>query len=196
MAAAAQLKSFVRRKADGGVDRFVAMMLPAAPPRAAGEEGAGAGAGAGEGAAPLDPGVSVPAAALQGDYQWVREYDSQVRYDERGQTFLFRLAGDHVGYSDLSTKVALRKRKRGGGGGGGGGDEDDAFLQPEKFVLALPGAEGPAGGGEAQGEEGGEAGQDPMETALEPAAAAAAAAGERPQAATLHDVFGSDDDDV
>jgi hypothetical protein len=36
-----------------------------------------------------------------------------------------------------------------------------------------------------------------METALEPAAAAAAAAaGERPQAATLHDVFGSDDDDV
>jgi RNA polymerase II-associated factor 1 len=130
-AAAAQLKSFVRRRADGGADRFVALMLPRPPaPLLAAADGAPGGA--------LEGGV--PPEALAGEYAWVREYESAVRYDASGQTFLLRLGAGAAGYADLNTRVALRKRKRGGGGGaGGGGEEDDGgFLQPEHFVLALP----------------------------------------------------------
>lgn len=73
---------------------------------------------------------------LTGNYEWIREYDSKVRYDDLGQTFLFRLAGNHVGYADLNTKVVLKKRKRGGVDDVYGGEED-AFLQPERFILRL-----------------------------------------------------------
>lgn len=40
-------------------------------------------------------------------------------------TFLFRRTHDRVGYHDLNTKLALRKRKR-------GALEGESFLQPEK----------------------------------------------------------------
>ena len=72
----------------------------------------------------------------------------QVLYKERGQTYLFRLAQGHLAYSDLNTKVVLKKRKRGRAGSGSAGDGDDAFLQPEKFVLVLPSGS-PAGQEEA-----------------------------------------------
>jgi hypothetical protein len=71
-AQAAQLKSFARRRSDGSVDRFVAFMLPAVPPTGA------------EGEV-----VGIEAATLQGDYEWIREYDSQVRYDEKGKGLTF-----------------------------------------------------------------------------------------------------------
>jgi RNA polymerase II-associated factor 1 len=150
-AAAAQLKSFVRRRADGGADRFVALMLPRPPaPLLAAADGAPDGA--------LEGGV--PPEALAGEYAWVREYESAVRYDASGQTFLLRLGSGAAGYADLNTRVALRKRKRGAGGGAGGGEEeeDGGFLQPEHFVLALPEeGDAPAAAAEEKAEEKAEA---------------------------------------
>ena len=122
---ASQLKSFSQKRADGSKDQFVAYLLPSAPPPAAPAAASSGGA------------VCIAAADLRGDYEWVREYDSQVRYDERNQTYLLRMGTEYVGYSDLNTKVGLRKRKRGSARGGGGG-EDNVFLQPEKFILELP----------------------------------------------------------
>jgi RNA polymerase II-associated factor 1 len=186
---ASQLKSFVRKKADGGQDRFVAWLLPKNPPPAALESENANGA------------LAMRANQLCGDYEWVREYDSQVRFDEKNQTYLLRLGKDYVGYSDLNTKVSLRKRKRGAAGRGGRGeegDEDDAFLQPEKFVLELPEG-GDAGGEEAgaavvagAGEEEEEEGAQAMEVDTgEDAPSAAAAA----KTDLMKSVFGSDDDE-
>lgn len=126
---ASQLKSFIKRKSDGSQDRFVAFLLPLN--NSVGidsEDGSGEDNKAGEAV------VSIRAEHLCGDYEWIREYDSQVRFDERGQTYLFRIGKDHIGYSDLNTKVVLRKRKRGSRDGEG----DDQFLQPEKFILEFP----------------------------------------------------------
>lgn len=54
-------------------------------------------------------------------------------------TYLFRFAGDHVGYHDLNTKLALRKRQR-----ATRADDDEQFLQPEKVRRAVfLGGEGP-----------------------------------------------------
>lgn len=108
---AIQLKSFAQRRPDGGLDAFVALLLPA--------DLAALPAVDPEGHEGLTP------AQLQGDYDWVREYDSVVQYDEKRSTFLFRRAGDTIGYSDLNTKLTLRKRKR-------AALEGERFLQPEK----------------------------------------------------------------
>lgn len=71
----AQLKSLAMRKANGNMDRFVAFMLPLDVENAANtEEDNGA--------------VNIPAEQLQGDYEWIREYDSAVRYDEKRKYFL------------------------------------------------------------------------------------------------------------
>jgi len=121
---AAQLKSFVRRRANGSLDRFVSLMLPRKAPVPASGDAAQGGS------------VAISATDLCGDYDWVREYDSTVRYDERGQTYLFRVTKDYVGYQDLNTKVGLRKRKR--ATSKAKDEEEDAFIQPEKFVVALP----------------------------------------------------------
>lgn len=136
-AAGLQLKSFKQRSGSGHVDHFVAGLALQEP--------------AVEGA----PGAE----ALEGSYKWLREYDSNVRYDSKSEfdawrgfvrnaghirvhltsfpasfadaTFLFRFAEDHVAYHDLNTKLALRKRQR-----AVRGDDEDAFLQPEKVLHA------------------------------------------------------------
>lgn len=113
------LKSFARQRADGKTDKFVAYLVPQKLRQVAQQADAGGG---------------VPAEALQTDYEWVREYDQQVKYDAKDQTFLFRFAADHVGYHDLNTKLLLRKRKRQQFEG-----EAEDFVPPEKVVLRLPG---------------------------------------------------------
>jgi RNA polymerase II-associated factor 1 len=192
---ASQLKSFVRKKADGGQDRFVAWLLPKNPPPAASTDDNAHGA------------LAITAPRLCGDYEWVREYDSQVKFDEKNQTYLFRLGKEYVGYSDLNTKVALMKRKRGAAGRKSGGgqrdDEEDAFLQPEKFILELE--EGGHAGEkeeeerhheEAGGEEEHEQGAQAMEVDnVEAAAAAGGAASGGHKIDIMKNVFGSDDED-
>ncbi|KAL4519355.1 hypothetical protein Ndes2526B_g00452 [Nannochloris sp. 'desiccata'] len=187
---ASQLKSFVRKKADGGQDRFVAWLLPKNPPPAASANDNANGA------------LAITAKQLCGDYEWVREYDSQVRFDEKNQTYLFRLGKDYVGYSDLNTKVSLRKRKRGAAGRnvGGGGDEEDAFLQPEKFILELEEG-GQAGGTEAQRqheagavlEDAGGEEEDAQTVEVDNEEDVEAAAAQKTD--LMKNVFGSDDED-
>lgn len=63
---AVQLKSFAQRRPDGSLDRFVALLLPRDVAALATRQG------------------PVAAAELQTDYDWVREYNSAVRYDEKG----------------------------------------------------------------------------------------------------------------
>lgn len=64
-AQAVQLKSFAQRKSDGQLDRFVALLVPSGTLPAGPDSGA------------------LSARQLQGDYEWVREYDSSVRYDDK-----------------------------------------------------------------------------------------------------------------
>jgi RNA polymerase II-associated factor 1 len=189
---ASQLKSFVRKKSDGGQDRFVAWLLPKNPPPAAtNTEETSGGA------------VAITAKQLCGDYEWVREYDSQVRFDEKNQTYLFRLGRDYVGYSDLNTKVSLRKRKRGAagrgrGGGGGSDDDDDPFLQPEKFILEVPEEQEEEEGQQEEEGVGIERAEEVQEQAEE-AQAMKVDTEQAPDAAPKSDlmknVFGSDDED-
>lgn len=75
---------------------------------------------------------SIPGSVLQGDYDWMRTYASSVRMDDKGQTFLFRLKNNNIEYSDLSTKLFLRKRKKTVASGDSDGIES---LKPSKFVL-------------------------------------------------------------
>ena len=76
-----------------------------------------------------------------------------------GTTFLFRFAppeegggggGGSVRFHDLNTSLALRKRKRQQAGADGGPSDGDAFQQPERVVISLPGQ---AATGEQQEEE-------------------------------------------
>jgi hypothetical protein len=127
---ASQLKSFIKRKSDGSQDRFVAFLLPFDN-----QIGVGIGNESDKTDNDGEASVSIQADQLLGDYEWIREYDSQVRFDERGQTYLFRIGDDYIGYSDLNTKVGLRKRKRTSREDEGDGDR---FLQPEKFILEFP----------------------------------------------------------
>jgi RNA polymerase II-associated factor 1 len=146
--AAAQLKSFVHRTGTGPSSKatsFAALLLPRRGPPPAAPEGLAD--------------VEVCGRDLPGDYDWVRAYDPTVKFD-RGerQTFLFRYGKDHVGYTELATRLSLRKRKRAGTGPGLGGDDDeeDAFLQPEKFILEMEDAqEGGHAGDDAQRQVGG-----------------------------------------
>ncbi|GAB4823600.1 hypothetical protein N2152v2_010646 [Parachlorella kessleri] len=119
LAQAAQLKSFAQQRADGKVDRFVAYLMPKRLRPVEAQQQSDA----------------IPAEALQTDYEWVREYDQSIKFDAKDQTYLFRFAGDHVGYKDLNTKLMLKKRKR--QQFSDEGDED--FVPPAKVVLRLPG---------------------------------------------------------
>lgn len=161
---ASQLKSFVRRRPDGSKDSFVTWLLPAVTPEPAPAD------------ANADGALVMTASQLRGDYEWVREYDSRVQYDERGQTYLLRIGKDYVGYSDLNTKVALKKRKR----GMATGEEEEGFLQPEKFILELL-------DDDEEDDQGGVG-------ASAPAAAPAVQPRAQP-AALMKNVFGSDDED-
>ena len=76
----------------------------------------------------------IPGNDLQGDYDWVRRYDSTVRYDDRAQTFLFRNDGESLRFSDLTTKLQLRKRKRVTNSDGTDTDPVES-LKPEKFIV-------------------------------------------------------------
>lgn len=150
-----QLKSFQHRRSDGTAEKFVALLVPTHP---------------GE---------------LAGEYQWAREFDSQVRFDEKGSTFLLRYLGDHVAFHDLNTRVGLRKRKK----VSAAADDENVFLQPEKVVVSVPGGDAVA----PEEEEERQAGLPPSvppqlrtETPEEGAARAAA----------LRSAFGSDDDDI
>ncbi|KDD75130.1 hypothetical protein H632_c854p2 [Helicosporidium sp. ATCC 50920] len=168
-AAGLQLKSFKQRSGSGHVDHFVAGLALQEP--------------AVEGA----PGAE----ALEGSYKWLREYDSNVRYDSKNATFLFRFAEDHVAYHDLNTKLALRKRQR-----AVRGDDEDAFLQPEKVILRVP----------REGEDG-ESGEDvPGPSAVAPAGeddwGSEASDGGEPEGDPVRawpgarDAFGDEDDDL
>lgn len=74
----------------------------------------------------------LPGTALQGDYDWMRTYASNVRIDDKNQTFLFHSRRDTIEYADLSTKLFLRKRKKSKNQGEVNAIEN---LKPEKFVL-------------------------------------------------------------
>ena len=49
---------------------------------------------------------------LAREYEWVREYNSTVRYDPTERTNVFRFAPGAVTYAELGTRLLLRKRKR------------------------------------------------------------------------------------
>ncbi|KAI7839176.1 hypothetical protein COHA_007066 [Chlorella ohadii] len=123
MRQAAQLKSF--RPASG--KQFVALLVPPRPPQQGdAEEGSG----------------NFPGTLFAQDYQWVREYNTSIRVDDKGTTFLFRFAGDSVQFHDLNMQLNLRKRKR-GIGGGDDDEEEESFNQPEKIIIRLPGTYDP-----------------------------------------------------
>jgi RNA polymerase II-associated factor 1 len=75
---------------------------------------------------------SIPGEAFMGDYDWMRTYNENVRVEENGQMYLFRVGKDCIRYSDLSSRLFLRKRKK----SVAAGDADDVeSLKPEKMVL-------------------------------------------------------------
>ncbi|PRW33241.1 RNA polymerase II-associated factor 1-like protein [Chlorella sorokiniana] len=123
MRQAAQLKSF--KPASG--KQFVALLVPPRPPQ--------------EGDVAADSG-NYPGGLFAQDYQWVREYNTSIRVDDKGTTFLFRFAGDSVQFHDLNMQLQLRKRKR-GVGVGEDEDEEESFNQPEKIIIRLPGTYDP-----------------------------------------------------
>jgi RNA polymerase II-associated factor 1 len=111
------LKTLVKQDDDGNGEKFNVLMAPREV----------------DGLESIADDQNVPGSMLQGDYDWMRTYASNVRIDDKAQTFLFRIKGDHIGYSDLSTKLFLRKRKK-----TVSKDEKDDIesLKPEKFVLS------------------------------------------------------------
>ena len=107
------LKTLVKQDDDGKGEKFTVILAP-------------------RDTSPVDDGGILPGATLQGDYDWMRTYASNVRIDDKNQTFLFRTVGKNIEYADLSTKLFLRKRKKSKSQG-----ETDAIesLKPGKFVL-------------------------------------------------------------
>ena len=80
-----------------------------------------------------EPGeAALPASALEGEFDWVREYNSTVRYDNAGQTYVFRFAPGGVTYAELGTRLSLRKRKR----QAATLQDEDEFLQVGGWVGA------------------------------------------------------------
>lgn len=107
------LKTLVKQDDDGKGEKFTVLLAP-------------------RDTSAVDNHDTIPGALLQGEYDWMRTYASNVRIDDRNQTFLFRTSGKNVEYADLSTKLFLRKRKKSKSQG-----ETDAIesLKPAKFVL-------------------------------------------------------------
>lgn len=118
---------------------------------------------------------------------------------------MFRLAGDHVAFRDLNTKVTLKKRKRQASEA-----VDEPFLQPEKFVLRLPGTVEEGVKEQAPQEEEDQGTAMPVATATENGTqqqqqeeggdqqngdAEMVDVAPVPIADVMRDVFGSDDDD-
>lgn len=107
------LKTLVKQDDDGKGEKFTVILAP-------------------RDTSPVGDEDTLPGTSLQGDYDWMRTYASNVRIDDKNQTFLFRTAGKNIEYADLSTKLFLRKRKKSKSQG-----ETDAIesLKPTKFVL-------------------------------------------------------------
>ena len=76
----------------------------------------------------------IPGGAFLGDYDWMRTYNETVRVDDHAQTYLFRMGKDGVEYSDLSSKLFLRKRKKSKTASKGDVDGVES-LKPGKMVL-------------------------------------------------------------
>ena len=163
---AAQIKTF--RKTNNTRENFSVFLLPAFLPEAAPSD------------ANADGALAMTASQLAGDYKWVREYDNKIQYDDQGQTYLLRIGKDYVGYSDLNTKVNLRKRKRGLTTENGEEDEEEGTL-PEKFIIGLL--------DDDQKED-----NDDEQGALRTAPAVAAPVDDE-AVARIKNVFGSDDDE-
>eukprot|EP00887_Chlorella_sp_A99_P000478 scaffold17.g478.t1 len=142
---ASHLKAFVHA-AQGTRDQFVAFLVPRQLPQPV--QGDAAAGGQQELQQPgWDAGLA--AEQLCGDYEWVREYSHHVKHSKKGQTYLFHMAGDHVGVTPLENTVTLKKRKR----QQVAIDDDAPFLQPEKVVVRLPGQEEDWEGAEQQEED-------------------------------------------
>jgi hypothetical protein len=114
----------------GGVDRFVAFMVPAAVPSPGDlEESAGVNAAAppplAEGGAP-GPDTT--------PYDWVREFGYKIHAEPAGaakRTFLFDVREGAVVFSDLSTRVVLHPRPP----PPPGGEDEEGFARPSKVFL-------------------------------------------------------------
>ena len=126
--ASSHVKSFKFSTPDGKMQNFATYMVPRQVPSAGENKDDGEGE------------IAVPASSLLLEYDWVREYDTKVTAETDKHTFLFRIAKDHVGYSDLNTRLMLRKRARSVGRRSDdiAGDDDAVFQRPEKFVLVAP----------------------------------------------------------
>lgn len=111
------LKTLIKHDGGGKAEKITVLLAPKEPQDNLGEENGG---------------NAITGEQLYGDYDWVRVYDSNVRIDEKGQTFLFRTDAGKIMYSDLNTRLYLRKRKR-----VATMDDVDELesLKPEKFIL-------------------------------------------------------------
>lgn len=172
MSAAFQLKSLKHELQDGKSEAFVGLLVPRHTTHVS--------------CTSADDNSKEPvltARDIAGDYDVARELAHQVKNDERMNTFLLRLDNktNTAWYTDLSTRIILRKRKRTG---------DETYRHPDKIVISYlePGGEGEGGGGGGGGwgeeDERGDGGG--MQQGATEAAEAAAAA--------IRDAFGSDDD--
>ncbi|KAL3143939.1 hypothetical protein ABBQ32_003754 [Trebouxia sp. C0010 RCD-2024] len=94
----AMMKSYALNQPDGkgGANRFVAYMVPKAPPQ---EE-------------PAHPSSreDTDASIMEGEYEWVREYLYDVRQDEEKRTYILRETPTYMGYVDLNTRLMVHKR--------------------------------------------------------------------------------------
>lgn len=169
------IKTFKLNRPGGKAQSVAAMLLPRRMPSTA-------AATAPEEGAPF----ITPADRLYGDYDWVREYDTSVTMEREDQskTFLLRLAKDHVGYSELHTRLGLKKRKR-GDFDQQSEDELGAFAQPEKLIITPPGVEVQ----EDAEQQGGEAAAEEQQQVEDIAPTGG------PDEGLLRDLFGSDDED-
>lgn len=156
--AAFQLKSLKHELQDGKSEAFVGLLVPRRTAHLSSTSTADS----------KEPVLT--ATDIAGDYDVAREFAHQVKNDERMNTFLLRLDNktNTAWYTDLSTRIILRKRKRTG---------DETYRHPEKIVVSYL----EPGGGEDEGGDG-----EQMQQGATEAAAAAAAA--------IRDAFGSDDD--
>lgn len=111
------LKTLIKHDGGGKAEKITVLLAPKEPQENLDGE---------------DPAISITGEQFYGDYDWVRVYDSNVRIDEKGQTFLFRTDAGKIKFSDLNTRLYLRKRKR-------VATKDDVdeleSIKPEKFIL-------------------------------------------------------------
>lgn len=111
------LKTLIKHDGGGKAEKITVLLAPKEPQESLNDESVGS---------------TITGEQFYGDYDWVRVYDSNVRIDEKGQTFLFRTDAGKIKYSDLNTRLYLRKRKR-----VATKDDTDEIesIKPEKFIL-------------------------------------------------------------